>query len=107
MFVCLFAKYGCKVLSFSVQLMDGSRFLSSSFGFVFGSNQYIWFGLWLDQRFPVNLFESTWSGQGLRPCLADNVFAKSYFSLRMCLANTPYAFYDSFGLKNEFLPNKV
>jgi hypothetical protein len=53
------------------------------FWVVFWSNQGLWFSLWSNQIFRVNL------GQNLRSCLLCHVFVKRSFDLRVCLANTP------------------
>jgi hypothetical protein len=44
--------------------------------------------------------------QRLRPYLADSVFPKVFFGLRVCLTNTSKAYLTILILeKNEFLPN--
>jgi hypothetical protein len=70
-----------------------------SFGLVFWSNQCLWFGLWSDQWFHVNLIGLKF-GQRLRLYLTDNIFAKGFFLIKkVYLANISYAYFDNFDLK--------
>jgi hypothetical protein len=77
-----------------------------SFGLVFWSNQCLWFGLWSDQWFHVNLIGLKF-GQRLRLYLTDNIFAKGFFFNKKSVFGKHLIclFWQFWFKKIKFLPN--